>query len=383
PMKAFSVRWTGTITPPGAGDYTFGVNNHRCFRCEGHEIFKVYLDGKLVIDSDSSNRQSGPSSFTTHFANASPHDLRVDYSHQSPLFGAGAVFNWKPPVEVLREKAVRAANQADVVVAIVGLSPHLEGEEMPIHIEGFNGGDRTNIILPAAQQDLLKALAATGKPLVVVLMNGSALAVNWAEQHAAAILEAWYPGEDGGTAIAETLAGANNPAGRLPITFYSSLSQLPPFEDYSMQNRTYRYFHGKPLYTFGYGLSYSSFTFNNIRLSAKSLRAGQPLTVKLDVRNTSQVAGDEVAELYLTDPPSETAPIRALKGFERIHLAPGESKTVVFTVSPRDLSQVTEKGERRILPGAYSVYTGGSQPGTGSEGVGASFTITGEQALPR
>ncbi|MGH9353489.1 MAG: glycoside hydrolase family 3 C-terminal domain-containing protein, partial [Terriglobia bacterium] len=278
-MKAFSVRWTGTLTPPGAGDYTFGVNNRRCFRCQGHESFKVYLDGKLVIDSDSSSHHSGPETFQTHFSDSSPHTFRMDYSHQSPLFGGGATFTWKPPVDVLRAEAVNAAKKADLILAFVGLSPHLEGEEMPIHIEGFNGGDRTNIILPAVQQDLLQALSSTGKPLVVVLMNGSALAVNWAEQHAAAILEAWYPGEEGGTAIAETLAGANNPAGRLPITFYSSLSQLPPFEDYSMQNRTYRYFNGKPLYTFGYGLSYSSFAFSNIRLSAKSLHAGQPLTV--------------------------------------------------------------------------------------------------------
>lgn len=383
PMKAFSVRWTGTFTPPGPGDYTLGVNNHRCFRCQGHESFKVYLDGKLVIDSDSSNRQSGPSSFTIHFADASPHALRVDYSHQSPLFGAGAVFNWKPPIDVLRNQAMETAKKADVIVAVVGLSPHLEGEEMPIHIEGFDGGDRTKIILPPVQQDLLQALSATGKPLVVVLMNGSALAVNWAEQHAAAILEAWYPGEVGGTAIAETLAGANNPAGRLPITFYASLNQLPPFEDYSMQNRTYRYFHGQPLYTFGYGLSYSSFAFSHIQLSSRSLRAGQPLTVTADVRNTSKVAGDEVAELYLSYPPSATTPIRALKGFERVHLAPGETREVTFVLSSRDLSQVTAKGEHKILPGTYSVYAGGSQPGAGAEGVKADFTITGEKDLPR
>ena len=159
---------------------------------------------------------------------------------------------------------------------------------MPIRVPGFSGGDRTDIGLPRAQQDLLEALAATGKPLVVVLMNGSALAVNWAEQHAAAILEAWYPGEEGGTAIAETLAGANNPGGRLPVTFYASLDQLPPFDDYSMQKRTYRYFSGKPLYAFGYGLSYASFVYSNLRLSSEKLQAGQPLTVEADVRNTGQ-----------------------------------------------------------------------------------------------
>ncbi|MGH9378209.1 MAG: glycoside hydrolase family 3 C-terminal domain-containing protein [Terriglobia bacterium] len=398
PMRAFSVRWTGALTPPGPGDYTFVVRKFHCTRCEVREGVRVFLDGKLVIDSSQSNpprkgrsvtnrsgynRRPQEPTFHMRFADSQPHSFRMEYTHSSKLFGAGVALEWQPPVDVLRQEAGKIAQQADVVVAFVGLSPNLEGEEMPIHIEGFNGGDRTDIVLPQAQQDLLQTLSATRKPLVVVLMNGSALAVNWADQHAAAILEAWYPGEDGGAAIAETLAGANNPAGRLPITFYSSLSQLPPFEDYSMQNRTYRYFHGKPLYTFGYGLSYSSFAFSKIRLSGKALHAGQPLTVTADVRNTSKVAGDEIAELYMSYPPSQTAPIRALKGFARIHLSPGETRPVSFTLDPRDLSQVTEKGERVILPGSYSVYAGGSQPSAGAEGVNAAFTITGEQEVPR
>jgi beta-glucosidase len=223
--------------------------------------------------------------------------------HESPLFGAGTTLNWQPPVEALRSEAVKAAQQADVVVAFVGLSPDLEGEEMPVHVPGFSGGDRTDIGLPEAQQQLLEALAATGKPLVVVLMSGSALAVNWAQEHAAAVLEAWYPGEGGGTVIAETLAGVNNPGGRLPVTFYASLDQLPPFDDYSMQNRTYRYFQGKPLYGFGYGLSYSTFEYSNLRVSSPQIRAGEDLTVEVDLRNTSKIVGEEVAELYLEFPP--------------------------------------------------------------------------------
>ncbi len=169
---------------------------------------------------------------------------------------------WVPKPGLLEKDAVAAAQQADVVLAFVGLSPELEGEEMPIHIEGFSGGDRTDIKLPAAQQHLLEAVAATGKPLVVVLMNGSALAVQWAQQHANAVLEAWYPGEAGAAAIAETLSGKNNPAGRLPVTFYASVDQLPAFTDYSMANRTYRYFKGTPLYGFGYGLSYTTFAYS-------------------------------------------------------------------------------------------------------------------------
>jgi beta-glucosidase len=303
--------------------------------------------------------------------------------HQSPLFGAGATLSWKPPVNVLRQEAIKLSEQADAIVAFVGLSPELEGEEMPIHVPGFSGGDRTDIGLPRTQQDLLEALAATGKPLVVVLLNGSALAVNWAAEHAAAILEAWYPGEEGGTAIAETLAGTNNPGGRLPVTFYASLEQLPPFDDYSMRGRTYRFFRGRPLYAFGYGLSYGSFAYSNLRLSTKKLEAGQPLTVEGDIRNTAGMSGDEVAELYLEYPQSPTAPIRALKSFERVHLAPGETGHVTFKLEPRDLSQVTKEGERRILPGAYTVFVGGSQPTEGAQGLEGKFQITGELKLPR
>jgi beta-glucosidase len=265
----------------------------------------------------------------------------------------------------------------------MGLSPQLEGEEMPIHVEGFDGGDRTDIGLPPVQQDLLEAVAATGRPLVVVLMSGSALAVNWADRHAAAILEAWYPGEEGGTAIAETLAGVNNPAGRLPVTFYTSLDQLPPFEDYSMHNRTYRYFQGKPLYEFGYGLSYSTFAYSGLKLSSSKLDAGQTLTVEAEVRNSGKIAGDEVAELYLQYPPADGAPIRALKGFRRVNILPGETKKVTFTLEPRDLSTVTEGGEHVILPGRYSVAVGSRQPGEGSPYVLQHFEITGEKRLPR
>ena len=398
PMQAFAVRWSGTLTPPGAGDYTFSVRKFHCYRCEVSEGVQVFLDGKLMIDSRQNNptRQGGgvtntsgftrrpqEPTFTVHFADTRPHSFRLEYTHSSKLFGAGITLEWQPPAEVLRDEAVRVAQKADVVVAFVGLSPNLEGEEMPIHVEGFNGGDRTDIVLPKVQQDLLEALAATGKPLVVVLMNGSALAVNWAQDHAAAILDAWYSGEEGGRAIAETLAGVNNPAGRLPITFYSSLSQLPPFEDYSMQNRTYRYFHGQPLYGFGYGLSYSTFTYGNIKLSSDSVKAGDDLTVAADVRNTSKVAGDEVAELYLEYAQSPSAPIRALKGFERIHLKPGESRRVTFKLDSRDLSLVTSAGEHVVEVGSYTAFVGGSQPGEGANGVEAQFKITGEKQLPR
>lgn len=382
----FSVRYSGTIAMPAAGDYNFRVGFSGCFPCQDTEIYRVYIDGNKVADqivAGGDHHRSGGNKFQVHFSDTKPHAFRLEYTHASPLFSAGLTFEWQPPVDTLRQEAVQTASKADIVVAFVGLSPHLEGEEMPVHIAGFSGGDRTDIALPPVQQQLLKAIAATGKPLVVVLMNGSALSVDWAQQHAAAILEAWYPGEAGGTAIAETLSGANNPAGRLPVTFYASLDQLPPFEDYSMANRTYRYFHGDPLYGFGYGLSYASFTYSNLKLSTDHVHAGDTLTVEADVHNVSKVSGDEVAELYLKGPPSAMAPLRVLAGFQRLHLAAGETKHVSWQLSPRQLSQVTALGERSVLPGRYGIYVGGSQPQSNGNGVAAEFEINGMLALPR
>ncbi|MBZ5515062.1 MAG: glycoside hydrolase family 3 C-terminal domain-containing protein [Acidobacteriia bacterium] len=391
PMKSFAVRWTGTLRPPGPGSYTFSVPKPEWNPHGGKEIFRVYLDAKVVLDtillSPTTWVEDGGkkpvTTFQAQFEDTKAHAFRLEYVHESPLFGAGATLSWQPPREALRDEAVKAAQQADVVVAFVGLSPGLEGEEMPVHVPGFSGGDRTEIGLPDAEQELLEALAATGKPLVVVLMSGSALAVNWAQERAAAVLEAWYPGEEGGTAIAEALAGANNPGGRLPVTFYAALDQLPPFDDYSMHNRTYRYFQGKPLYGFGYGLSYSTFEYSNLKLSAAQLKAGDDLTVEVDVRNASGPAGDEVAELYLEFPAIPGAPLRALRGFKRLHAAPKETRHVTYTLKARDLSMVNEKGEHIVAPGEYNIFVGGAQPGETTGGVRARVGITGQFALPR
>jgi beta-glucosidase len=241
-------------------------------------------------------------------------------------------------------------------------------------LEGFHGGDRTSIALPQLQQDLLDALAGTGKPIVAVLMNGSALAVPWAQEHAAAILEAWYPGEEGGAAIAATLAGDNNPAGRLPVTFYKSIDQLPPFEDYSMHGRTYRYFTGEPLYGFGYGLSYTSFGYRGLKLSAPAIKPGDSLTAEAEVSNTGKLAGDEVVEIYLTGPQGNGAPLREMRSFERVHLAPGESKHVSFMLDPARLSEVDPNGKRAVQPGSYSLFLGGGQPNA-APGVTGHFVV--------
>src|SRR6185437_1467770 len=174
---------------------------------------------------------------------------------------------------------------------------------MPVTVPGFLGGDRTSIDLPGPEEALVEAVAATGKPMAVVLLNGSALAVNWINKHANAVLEAWYPGEEGGAAVAETLSGKNNPAGRLPVTFYTGVNQLPHFEDYGMANRTYRYFDGKPLYPFGYGLSYTSFSYDDLTIPTQAVKPGQPIDAGVTVTNTGKVAGDEIVQLYLKFPP--------------------------------------------------------------------------------
>ena len=374
----YSVRWTGTFTPPAPGDYQLGVHVNYCYACENAEGFRLYVDGKLLVQSGGKTGERGQVvDAPMHFSDMKPHAIKLEYLHGTG--SAGIDLTWLAPAEALRAQAVDVAKDADVVVAFVGLSPSLEGEEMPIKLDGFAGGDRTAINLPAAQEDLLKALAATGKPLVVVMQNGSALAVNWAQDHAQAILEAWYPGEEGGDAIAETLSGANNPAGRLPLTFYRSLDELPAFDDYSMSHRTYRYFTGKPLYEFGYGLSYTTFKFSGVAVSTQKLKAGEPLTVTADVTNSGSVAGDEVAEVYLTPPHTDVSPKLALAGFERVHLAPGETRHLTMTLDPRALSEVDAKGNRAVAAGQYSLMLGDSQPTSASQAV--SFQVEGTQQL--
>jgi beta-glucosidase len=218
--------------------------------------------------------------------------------------------------------------------------------------------------LPAAQEQLLEALVATGKPVVLVLLNGSALGVTWASEHVPAILEAWYPGEEGGTAIAETLFGVANPGGRLPVTFYRSVDQLPPFENYAMEGRTYRFFRGEPLYPFGYGLSYTTFAYSGLRLDGNSRPTSSARTVSVDVKNTGTRAGDEVVEVYVTDvKASVRVPIRSLVGFRRIHLAAGASRRVELTIEPRQLAIVDDDGRRIVEPGEFRVEVGGKQAG--------------------
>jgi beta-glucosidase len=364
------VRWTTTFTPQEDGDYKLGV--------EGSGFARVSMDGKEVVSAWMPGKVQSKLG-KAHLQKNKPYALQVDYGQ---LRGDPALrLIWTRYDLTPSPDAVAAAGNADVVVAVVGITSELEGEEMQVDEEGFKGGDRTSLALPKPEEDLLKAVAATGKPLVVVLMNGSALEVSWAKEHANAILEAWYSGEEGGAAVAETLSGRNNPAGRLPVTFYTDASQLPPFEDYSMQGRTYRYFRGTPLFPFGYGLSYTTFAYSGLTLPG-SVHAGQPLPVDVTVMNTGGRAGDEVAELYLSFPDVKGAPLRALRGFQRVHLDAGASQKLHFELSLRDLGMVTEAGDPIISPGEYTVSLGGGQPRTGAGGVTQTFHVDGQMALP-
>jgi len=263
----------------------------------------------------------------------------------------------------LVEDALAKASQADAVILVLGLSQRLEGEEMGIRIEGFEGGDRTSLSLPAVQEELLTAMIGTGKPVIVVLMNGSPVASLQAHEKAAAVLLAGYPGVEGGSAVADVICGDYNPAGRLPVTYYSSVDQLPPFEDYDMENRTYRYFSGTPLYPFGYGLSYTTFSYSDLTFPEKII-AGNDARVSVRVTNTGKIAGDEVVQLYITDEKASTPrPIRQLEGFKRIHLNPGESRTVEFILKAEQFSMINKSDARVIEPGWFTVSAGGKQPG--------------------
>jgi beta-glucosidase len=367
-MRDFSARWTGFLTPAESGTYTVGLMG---------SMQRLWIDGKLVID-DAIGHDPNPQLATLQLAKGHKYAVKIEYQ----AGGRVTKLIWLPVTGDPLVEAVTAARQADVVVAVVGITSKLEGEEMKVDVPGFRGGDRTSLNLPAEEEALLGALKSTGKPLIVVLMNGSALAVNWANDHANAILDAWYAGEEGGTAIAQTLSGANNPAGRLPVTFYRGTEQLPDFDDYSMKNRTYRYFTGEPLYGFGHGLSYTTFEYSGMKLSAASLQAGSPLDVEVDIKNTGKRDGDEVAELYITFPKVPGAPLKALRGFTRIHLKAGEQQHVKLTLSPRDLSYVNEVGDRLVGDGQYVITVGGGQPGTSAAHAEAQLTIQGNQGLP-
>jgi beta-glucosidase len=373
---SFSVRWTGELFAPVTGTYTIGA--------VGLTGFRVWIDGRPLVQG---HYEHEPVLATGQLVlrKGRAYPVRVEYYHRK--YDASFRLLWQVPGVSDEGDALEAARKADAVVLVLGLSSRLEGEEMPIRVEGFAGGDRTSLDLPKAQQALMEKVvaAAAGKPVVLVLMSGSALAVNWADKNVPAILQVWYPGQAGGEAVAEVLFGSVSPGGRLPVTFYRSVDQLPPFEDYAMKGRTYRYFSGEPLYPFGHGLSYSRFTYSKLRVVPQA-RVGVPVEVSVEVANVGTALADEVVQVYVKDfEASASVPLRALKSFTRISLKPGERRLVRLTLGERDFALVGGDGRWVIEPGKFEISVGGKQPGlTGTadsvttQVVSATIELTGD-----
>ncbi len=348
----YRVVWTGFLVPEESGTYRMGLSGPNA---------ELMLEGKVLARHQ--NQPWGTRSAMATLTLEKGHRYPLRVTTEALLLGGVEVL-WKRVSTQPEKDLAAAAAQADVIIAAVGLNSDLEGEEMKVELEGFSGGDKTSIDLPADQRKLLEQARATGKPLIVVLMNGSTLDLSWAKEHAAAIIEAWYPGQAGGLAIGNVIAGKANPAGRLPLTFYRSVADLPSFHDYDMKGRTYRYFDGAPVYPFGHGLSYSTFQYEPLQIEAIDGPPEQGLRVTTSVRNTSERAGEEVAQLYLDPPSFDGAPRLALRGFQRMKLQPGERRTISFELSARDLSFVTRDGVRQVFAGEHHVSIGSGQPGT-------------------
>jgi beta-glucosidase len=350
PADQFSVRWTGTLTADTTGDYVIGVTVD--------DGFRLTLDGTVFMEDwkDGSARTRAKE---IHLEAGVPHPLVLEYYEA----GGDAVvrLGWIRKTGDPADEAVALARQADRVVAVLGLSPALEGEEMNVTLPGFSGGDRTDIALPAMQERLLARLVATGRPVTLVLLNGSALAIPWAKEHVQGIIEAWYPGQRGGDAVADVLFGRYNPAGRLPVTFYKSVDDLPPFGEYAMAGRTYRFFGGEVLFPFGHGLSYTSFAYGAVRVAPTWKSREDTLRVFVPVRNTGEREGDEVVQAYVRNESAagKEEPIKSLKAFRRVHLSPGEERVISLPI-PRSAMRVYGEKGYAVAPGTYEVQVGAS-----------------------
>jgi beta-glucosidase len=357
----FGVRWTGEIKPDQSGEYQLGIIT----TCK----VNLYLNDGIIANTsyhfrDEYNDPRLRKSILIKLEAGKKYKLRVEAGE---TYGDARVqLVWSKPKtnlkENLKQQAINIAKKSDVVVMCMGLSANLEGEEMDVNIDGFKGGDRTKLDLPANQEELIKEIQRLGKPVVLVLLNGSALSINWENKNIPAIIESWYPGQAAGQAIADVLFGDYNPAGRLPVTFYSSLKGLPSFEDYNITTQTYRYFKGDVIYPFGYGLSYTNFHYDNLQIDHQS-KASNAVKLSVNVKNTGKVAGDEVIEVYVSN---KTAgghiPIRALKAFKRIYLKAGESKIVTMGLAADAFSIINDDNKKVILPGKFEITVGGGQP---------------------
>ncbi|ARV15673.1 glycoside hydrolase family 3 protein [Polaribacter sp. SA4-12] len=348
----FSVRWSGEIVPKESGDYRIGL--------KASSYAKLYINDSLKFEY-SADYDPKLEYFEVKLKAEKSYKIKIEYSNT--LSDPQAHLVWEKLNEDLLTPAIEAAKKSEVVILCLGLSPEVEGEEMPIVIEGFDKGDRSKITLPKTQLELVKKIQKLGKPTVVVLMNGSALAINWTAKNIPAILEAWYPGEFGGKAIADILFGDYNPSGKLPVTFYKSVKDLPDFKNYNMENRTYKYFKGEQLFPFGYGLSYSKFEYSNLEISDK-IAKNDDILISVDVKNNSKYSGKEVIQCYVTheNDKIKNNPIRSLVNFEKVFIKANESKKVTFKIPAKKYARISEEGKRIIESGIINISIGGKQP---------------------
>lgn len=345
--ESFGVKWTGLLVPEKTGNYIFNSN--------------------LIVKIDGIQTSFNPITLVKGKQYKFEAILRVaEYMWASNHQQQFAAISWVNTSRDYHKEALDAAAKADVIVFCGGISANLEGEEMKIETDGFAGGDRTHLNLPKIQEDLLKELKATGKPIVYVNMSGSAVALNWENENLPAIIQAFYPGEATGTALTRLLFGDYNPSGRLPVTFYKSVNDIPDFKNYEMEGRTYRYFKGEPLYPFGYGLSYTTYVYTNLKVS-ESGNTLTPVTVNVDIKNTGQVDGEEVVQIYVANKTTKSVvPLTSLKGFQRVFLKKGEQKTITFILNPKDFSVINADAQRTVEPGLFEIAVGGSLPGKSS-----------------
>lgn len=356
----FSARWEGVLLPPVSGSYAIGG--------EAFSGCDIWLDDSLLVSRYDVHHPRKEYEYVQLTAGR-PCRLKMEYRQRGTEWAMSRLL-WQQPGRDLRAEALDAARRSDAVVFCMGLSPLLEGEEMKVKVDGFAGGDRLDIGLPAVQTSLMADVMALGKPAVLVLFNGSALAVNWEQEHIPAIVEAWYPGQEGGTALADILFGDANPSGRLPLTFYKSVDQLPPFDSYDMQGRTYRYFTGEPLYPFGHGLSYTTFRYRLVDAPA-TVASGQDATFTVEVTNSGQRDGDEVVQLYIAHRQAAgRQPVRSLAGFERVHIAAGQSRRVSITVGADQLKVLDDQNRWQTPAAPVTVSIGGRQPDAAATATG-------------
>ena len=352
----FSIRYTGVLKPDFTGEVSLGV-------LESGGSYKLFINGEEILAGSSGNGTRAISK-VIGVQKSKNYKIQLDYKCTNPWM-ASIQLLWNTEYLKGKDYMMQKLRESDAIIYIGGITARLEGEEMPVEIEGFSKGDRTNLKLPKAQHNLLKELQETGKPVIFVLTSGSAMAINWEQENLPAIVSVWYPGQAAGDAIADVLFGDYNPSGRLPVTFYKTVKDLPPFEDYHMKGRTYRYFNGEPLYPFGYGLSYTNFNYSIPRLKKSVMQKGDINTVSVIVTNSGDFDGETVVQLYVGDIESSvSSPKRSLRNFKKIFLKKGASTTVEFEISTDELSIIDNEGNSFVESGDFEIFVGDSSDTT-------------------